>query len=209
MRRAHTSLALTLLTPAAAFLAQGFSTFFSTPCPAGWAEIPSARGRVVVSVADASIAGLTVGAPLAAEEDRLHNHSFSGTFTLPSKHIAALSGGTDKVGAESGAAFPFSGTTDGAESGLPFTQFFLCRLLADSDALALPFGGVGYFSPDVPACPANSSTYTIAAGRAIVPGYISTGGAPFPVRFPPRTRARAPPLLPPLTLAPARPRPVL
>ena len=175
---------LLFLPSTAAFLAQGFSTFFSAPCPAGWSEIPSARGRVVVSVIDASVAGLTVGAALGPEEDRLHNHSFSGTFTLPSKHIAAPSGGDDKVGAESGAAFPFSGTTAGAESGLPFVQFYLCRLLADSPDLALPFGGVGYFSPEVPACPANHSAYAAAAGRAIVPGYIATGGAPFPVSGP-------------------------
>ena len=178
------------LTPASAFLAQGFSTFFSVPCPTGWAEIPSARGRVIVSVADASTAGLTVGVPLAPEEDRQHNHSFSGTLTLPSKHIAAVSGGNDRVGAESNVAFPFSGTTASAESGLPFIQFYLCRLLADSSALALPFGGVGFYSPEVPACPANHSAYTIAAGRAVIPGYISTGGAPFPVS------ARPPALLP-------------
>ena len=199
-----------------AFLAQGFSTFFSTPCPAGWAEIPAARGRLIVSVTDASLAGLTVGAALGAEEDRTHTHNFSGTFTLPSKHLAAVEGGNDRVGAESGAKFPFGGVTNAAESGLPFVQFFLCRLLADSGALGLPFGGVGYYSPEVQACPANASAYAIAQGRALVPGYIATGGAPFPVssmrtrsscrrcpqRLAPIPLTRQTPPLPPLLCSP-------
>jgi hypothetical protein len=168
------------MSTASATLSAGFTTYFSVPCPPGWASINDAQGRVVVSVGDASIAGLSVGTPLAAEEDRLHTHAFNGTFSLPSKHIAAIEGGGDSVGAESNTAFAFSGVTDASESGLPFVQYNLCRLQATDASLVVPFGAVGFYSSEVASCPGNTSVYAAAAGRTIVGGYIETGGAPFP-----------------------------
>ena len=53
----------------------GFATYFrSTACPKGWSPLPEAEGRLIVSVADASVSGLTLGDPLADKEDRTHTH---------------------------------------------------------------------------------------------------------------------------------------
>jgi hypothetical protein len=85
------TLGLAAAVAAAQALPAGFGTFFSTAtCPPGWQALPESEGRLVVSVTDASVAGLTVGEPLGPEEDRVHSHEFTTTLTLPSKQVSAI-----------------------------------------------------------------------------------------------------------------------
>ena len=50
----------------------GFATYFDgSTCPKGWRQIPSAMGRLVVSVSDPDIAGLTLHDALANLENRV------------------------------------------------------------------------------------------------------------------------------------------
>lgn len=88
--------------------------------------------------------------------------------------------------------------TNTSSSGLPFTQTWLCRLVADAPALDVPFGAIGFYDSSAPACPSEWSPYNLSAGRTVVPGYIGTGDEPVRVvPSPPPTRlAPGPPLSP-------------
>jgi len=158
-----------------AALPAGFGTFFSQGCPPGWMVMPNAQGRLIVSVTNASTAGLTVGAALGNEEDRTHTHTFSGNLNLQPAQIASLSTGNE-AGAKNGAD-PFTGVTDNSTSGMPFTQLEFCVLQA-ADASVLPFGALGFYDPSLTSCPASWAPYTAAEGRVVMPGYIVTGGEP-------------------------------
>ena len=156
-------------------LPAGFSTFFTQGCPPGWEESPNAQGRLIVSVTNASTAGLTVGTALGDQEDRTHTHTFAGELTLESKNVAAI-GCCNKDGAVNGND-NFTGITNNGTSGLPFTQLWFCVLQADDDSV-VPFGGMGYYDPLLTACPASWIPYTAAEGRFVMPGYIVSGGEP-------------------------------
>lgn len=137
-----------LLGAVSAGLPAGYTTFFEgQACPEGWSQIPEAQGRLIVSVVDASTNGLTVGNALADKEDRMHTHPFTGSATLPSKHVAAVGCCNDEA-AGHGTYEATPGVSNGSTSGLPFTQMLLCRL--DKPApLTVPFGGVAYFDSTV------------------------------------------------------------
>jgi hypothetical protein len=47
------------------------------------------RGRLIVSVNNPAIAGLTLYEALADREDRSHSHNYTGSVSIPSKNIAA------------------------------------------------------------------------------------------------------------------------
>lgn len=135
----------------------------------------NARGRLIVSVTDGGVGGLTVGTALGDAEDRVHTHTYAGNLSLPSKNLAA-----DPCCDEQGAAAgndAYSGETADGTSGLPFTQLWFC-VLGANDTSVLPYGGVGYFDPALAACPRAWTPYTAANGRFIVPGYIESGGEP-------------------------------
>jgi hypothetical protein len=50
----------------------------------------TAQGRLIVSVADPSQSGITVGKPLSDQEDRVHSHGYSSSLNLPQKDVAAI-----------------------------------------------------------------------------------------------------------------------
>lgn len=93
-------------------------------CPAGWTTAPSVQGRLVVAVADGTKAGVQVGVPLADQEDRQHQHTYTGMVTLGSKNIAAADGPNNNGAAAQ--AYTVTGTTGKAASGLPFVQVQPC-----------------------------------------------------------------------------------
>ena len=67
----------------------GFSTFFrGSSCPPGWIETPDSNGRIVVSVSQGSLSGLTVGTPLGNMEDRTHSHTISSSIYLDLKSVS-------------------------------------------------------------------------------------------------------------------------
>ena len=90
--------------------------------------------------------------------------------------IAAISC-CDTRGSHNG-AFNATGVTNTSTSGLPFTQTWLCSLVADSPTLSVPFGATGFYGSSTPACPAQWATYNLSAGRTLVPGYLGTGDEP-------------------------------
>ena len=149
--------------------------FTSATCPTGWAPVPSAEGRVIVSVSNPSVSGLTLHEALSDRQDVSHFHNYSATISIPSLNLAADSCcNTD--GAQNG-EYSTDGVTYGAASGLPFTQLLLCTVVGTVNG-SIPFGSVGYFEQTVPACPANWITFDEADGRALVPGYDGTEVVP-------------------------------
>ena len=70
-------------------------------CPDGWSEVTQARGRLVVSVTNATDSGATVGVPLLDQEDRSHSHEIVSGIELPSKSISAA-GGCCNAGGQNG-----------------------------------------------------------------------------------------------------------
>ena len=104
---------------------RGMVAFFDGNCPPGWAVATVVAGRLLVGTDRADTVGRVVGEPLAAEEDRAHDHGLSAaTISLPSKAIAAADGGNNN-GAAAGAQ-PLIGTVEAAPSGLPFVQLTTC-----------------------------------------------------------------------------------
>lgn len=94
-------------------------------CPTGWAPATIAIGRLLVGTDQMTAVGRVVGEPLAAEEDRAHDHTLTGaTLSLPYKSISAADGG-NQAGAASGAQ-PVTGTVAAAPTGLPFVQLTAC-----------------------------------------------------------------------------------
>jgi len=98
--------------------------FTGGACPAGWITATAVQGRLVVAVADGGNAGVQVGTPLADQEDRQHQHTYTGTVTLPSKDIAGADGSNDQGAAAQ--ATMVTGTTGMATSSLPFVQVQPC-----------------------------------------------------------------------------------
>jgi len=93
-------------------------------CPAGWQTATRVQGRLVVAVVDGTHGGVTVGTPLADQEDRQHQHTYTTPVTLSPDGISAADGAND-----SGAAaqtYTLAGTTDLASSSLPFVQVQPC-----------------------------------------------------------------------------------
>jgi len=154
----------------------GFSAFFEgAACPQGWEIIPTAQGRLVLSVSDAADAGVTVQTPLKDQEDRTHTHPYSTVFNLPSKSVAAIDCCNDQ-GACNG-QYPINSQFNTSTSGLPFIQLLLCTL-PQADSNPVPFGTIAFFESSVSSCPENFSSLVEANGRFILGGYASAGVEP-------------------------------
>lgn len=94
-------------------------------CPDGWVQATVAAGRMLVATADVDAVGRVVGAALAPEEDRAHDHTLSAAaIELPYKSVTAANGGNDS-GAAAGSR-PITGTIAPATTGLPFVQLTTC-----------------------------------------------------------------------------------
>ena len=98
--------------------------FTGGACPAGWTTAANVQGRLVVAVADGSKSGMQVGTPLTDQEDRQHQHTYTGMVTLASKGVSAASGGNNSGAAAQ--AYTVTGTTGKASSSLPFVQVQPC-----------------------------------------------------------------------------------
>lgn len=128
-----------------------------------------------------------MNAPLGDREDRAHTHAVDGALTVPERHIAA-DGCCNDQGTNNG-PHEYTGTTGGGASGLPFTQLMLCTLQAADAGLSVPYGSVLYLwnvtAAAPPACPPSFMPWQPAEGRAIMPGYIASGGQPIISADPP------------------------
>jgi len=103
----------------------GTVAFFSGgACPAGWQTATGVQGRLVLAVVDGSRGGMTVGTPLADQEDRQHQHTYSGTVTLGGDGLAAADGSNNNGAASQ--AYTVTGSTQMAPTALPFVQVQPC-----------------------------------------------------------------------------------
>ena len=170
--------------------ADGFLGLFTGGCPTGWSSFAALDGRLLLLTNNSFQAGDAVGFALADQEDRLHSHAVSGSFTFPSKHLSALTG-TNQAGAKSGAQplLPFLNESAPSPSGLPFLQLTACRFSALSlqPPPVLPVGGLALWDPaSAPSgCPAGSAPVDALGGRALAvgstPGWaLSEGSALHP-----------------------------
>ena len=98
--------------------------FAGGACPAGWTTAAAVQGRLVVGVADGSKGGVTVGTPLGDQEDRQHQHAYTGTVQISSQNIAAADGSNNQGAAAQ--AYTVAGNTDMGSTSLPFVQVQPC-----------------------------------------------------------------------------------
>jgi hypothetical protein len=103
----------------------GTIAFFSGgACPAGWTPATTVQGRLVVGVADGSRGGVMVGTPLGDQEDRQHQHAYTGSVQIASQNIAGADGSNDNGAAAQ--TYTVAGTTAMASTSLPFVQVQPC-----------------------------------------------------------------------------------
>ena len=154
-------------------------------------------GRIIVSVTDPSIAGLTLHDALNDREDRSHVHNYTAVVTLngsfPSassspphtspqrRTLLRMAAATRMEPRMERLRHLFDGSlllrphsytsepagTSGGTSGLPFTQLLLCATSGAVNGSA-PFGSVAYFDPSITECPANWIPFADAAGASHV-----------------------------------------
>jgi len=157
---------------------QGIAHWFrSTTCPDGWQEFASTKGRLIVSVSDGMLGGLTVNDALANLEDRTHSHEIESQVTLDTKSVSAI-GCCNPDGACHG-TYPLNGSTTNDASGMPFVQLVLCSFSGPSTTDPIPYGTIAFFDSTVgyDSCsdiPGNWQVIESVVGRSIIPGY-STG----------------------------------
>ncbi|GJL58782.1 MAG: hypothetical protein NPIRA03_16390 [Nitrospirales bacterium] len=105
----------------------GMVAFFTTPsCPTGWNVATNVQGRAVVAVQNSSDLGVMVGTPLQDKTAPGHVHIYTTDITLPTKHAALATGGSDDSYAKSG-KYTISGDLEEATSNLPFIQLVVCQ----------------------------------------------------------------------------------
>lgn len=105
----------------------GMVAFFTTTsCPTGWNVATNVQGRAVVAVQNSSDLGVMIGTPLQDMAALGHVHSYTTDITLPNKHAALATGGSDDRYAKSG-KYTISGDLQEATSDLPFIQLVVCQ----------------------------------------------------------------------------------
>lgn len=108
----------------------GTRVFFTGPsCPQGWGETKAAQGRFIVGVPEQGKASQNFGgAPLASGEKRTHRHTVEGKLQTSSQGIALLSGGL-AGGYAKNDNYPYQGSSDEGEGGMPYIQLLQCQKL--------------------------------------------------------------------------------
>lgn len=96
-------------------------------CPSGWSEALTLEKRFLVGLPENGQVGAAFGgAPLAAQEDRTHSHTFSGSVSTTSQDIIGGSGCCASGYGKNG-TYKYSGTSGTATSGMPYIQLLLCE----------------------------------------------------------------------------------
>jgi hypothetical protein len=114
--------------PGAAPLPPGLLMFWNgTSCPEGFEQPIATQGRVLVGLPKDAPPGLSFGGTsLKPGEGRPHGHAVSGTFTTTSHGIALASGCCADGYAKDG-AYPYAGSTDETNIGLPTIELLQCQ----------------------------------------------------------------------------------
>lgn len=93
-------------------------------CPPGWLHASDIEGRAIVGTVIKEDVGVEVGTPFSAGEDRVHDHTFTGSVNLPAKYITAVNGAA--AGVAHAGAYSVTGATNKNSAGLPFFQMEGC-----------------------------------------------------------------------------------
>ena len=160
--------------------------FEGLQCPTNWVQYEPAAGRVLLSVMNATDAGISVNDPLADTAlPPAHLHAFSGAFNLHEQQMALSQGGSE--GFANPGSVPFSGTTGhssappgpGTQENLDFTymQLLLCRYTPSGTSflgLELPIGSITYFDATADStCPTDWVPFSPSDGRVLVPSNVT------------------------------------
>jgi hypothetical protein len=114
----------------------GVTAFFrDISCPTGWANIPKTNERFLVGLPqNGSVQAEFGGRPLQPQENREHQHEFSGSMKTNAAGIAGNSGCCAKGYARNGTyqynketASGASRSTSPAKADLPYIQLMQCR----------------------------------------------------------------------------------
>ncbi|HXA15396.1 MAG TPA: hypothetical protein VN380_00270 [Thermoanaerobaculia bacterium] len=141
----------------------GTVAFFARlQCPAGWTLYEAANGRTVVPMN--SNTGSTTGNALADVEKREHQHTESGTVTLPPTSMAAASGPNPNNG--SAGTYRIAGTTSSEKANIPYVQLLACRKSSEASRGQLPPALVA-FTTSVE-CASGWNPASFAVGRYLV-----------------------------------------
>ena len=148
------------------------SYFWGEACPTNWTNFEPAAGRVILSVANASGVGFSVGTPLQDMQEVTHNHTATSSFQLRPQSIE-LDQTSDGINLANRNQ-PFQTVTASNDTGYAYMQLNLCQFNPQPYAYAeisMPIGAIAFF--DSLSCPANWLPYTEADGRVIVLSNIS------------------------------------
>ncbi|MGF6227800.1 hypothetical protein QFZ27_001755 [Inquilinus ginsengisoli] len=113
---------------------QDVVTFYGTAeCPTGWKPTLVSAGRLLIGLPSGGTPQATFGGnPLAVGEDRQHTHTFSGSVWVQSTDVALASGCCAENYGAAG-TYSYSGTTDPASSGFPYTIVNQCQPCVTGD----------------------------------------------------------------------------
>ncbi len=141
-----------------------------TQCPPGWVELTDAKGRFLVGKTDGTVVGALVGDALSEGEDRVHDHDYATSVSVPGTGITAVTGCCNSSLGDAG-AYDLVGTTDAGDAALPRIQQLVCERrvttpLPEVDDHPYPADTVMFF--DRQSCPAGFSLMSGADGRFLV-----------------------------------------
>lgn len=93
-------------------------------CPPGWVHVTELEGRAIVGTVTKEDIGIDVGVPFTDQEERGHDHAYTGSITLGPKPTGVPIGPNGNV-AKSG-TYMLEGTTTETSGALPFFQMEGC-----------------------------------------------------------------------------------
>jgi hypothetical protein len=147
---------------------KGTVAFFSSAggqgCPSGWKEAQYAAGRLILATTNGSKIQISSGAALGDQQVPTHTHTYSGNASVDYKSTASA-GGSDK-GVGAAGSYGTSGTSEGADTDLPFVQYLVCEFFAGQSGDAMPYASVAFFN--LSACPVKWATMDYFDGRFIL-----------------------------------------
>mmetsp|Transcript_13854 Transcript_13854/g.19241 ORF Transcript_13854/g.19241 Transcript_13854/m.19241 type:complete len:752 (-) Transcript_13854:300-2555(-) len=118
---------------------KGVIAFFDNDtCPPRWTPYSESVGRIIIPGSSENGVVFSAAAPLASQEDRLHTHTYTGSFTTATRPFWRYF--INNWSPANPGTYQFTGTTFEASSGLPYIQLLTCRSIEDGTGLDLPLG---------------------------------------------------------------------
>jgi len=141
--------------------------YFEEDCPEGWSNtaLASASGRTLLPTPRGGGSGGFIGDALSSQEAPTHIHAeATGSVNSPSKQFILIAGCCNNSLGKSG-THGMTGSTETAESDLPYIQYNACLKNAPASAGTIPPGLLTF---SLVQCATPFSDYNAASGRYIV-----------------------------------------